>query len=162
MRHMGEPNAIQTSHLDRRVTRLLQSKRRSTRLALQILGVYVPRQVKIGADLRLPHCAAGLVVHWSTTIGDRVTLFNGVTLGRAEPWVGAMSLDNPSGGIDVEDDVIVGAGAVVLFRAGQTVTLGRGCIIGANAVVTQSVPPGEVWAGNPASRVSHRQTPLSR
>ena len=46
----------------------------------------------------------------------------------------------------VEDDVSIGAGAVIL----PGITLGKGCIIGAGAVVTKSIPPGEIVKGNPA------------
>ena len=49
----------------------------------------------------------------------------------------------------VEDDVSVGAGAVIL----PGVILGKGCVIGAGAVVTKDVPAGEVWVGNPASKL---------
>ena len=52
--------------------------------------------------------------------------------------------------------MIIGAGAKVLFRDGQWLTIGRGAVVGANAVVTRSVPPGEVWAGVPAKRVGQR------
>ena len=46
--------------------------------------------------------------------------------------------------------MIIGAGAVVLVSRG-TLTLGRGSIVGANAVLTRSTGPGEIWAGNPAT-----------
>ena len=46
----------------------------------------------------------------------------------------------------VEDDVTIGANATLL----PGITLGKGCRIGAGAVVTKSVPPGEIWVGNPA------------
>ena len=55
----------------------------------------------------------------------------------------------------VEDGAILGVGAVVLVSKG-TVTLGRGSIVGANSVLTRSTAPGEIWAGNPARRIRHR------
>jgi serine O-acetyltransferase len=36
------------------------------------------------------------------------------------------------------------------------VRIGRGAIIGANSVVTCSVPDGEIWAGIPARKVGVR------
>ncbi len=49
-------------------------------------------------------------------------------------------------GIQIEDNVWVGAGAKIL----DGVTIGSGAIIGANAVVTRSVAPGDRVAGVPA------------
>jgi serine O-acetyltransferase len=57
----------------------------------------------------------------------------------------------------IEDDVIIGAGAVVLFSRG-TLTVARGTIVGANAVLTRSTGENEIWAGVPARRVGVRKT----
>jgi len=52
----------------------------------------------------------------------------------------------------IEDDVWIGARAIIM--AG--VRIGRGSVIGANAVVTKDVPPYAIWAGNPAKEVKRR------
>ena len=52
----------------------------------------------------------------------------------------------------IEDDVWLGAGAIVL----PGVRLGRACVIGAGAVVTSDVPPEAVYAGVPATRIGDR------
>lgn len=51
-------------------------------------------------------------------------------------------------GCTIEDEVLVGMGAVIMDGA----VIGRNAIIGAGAIVTQNtvVPAGTVWAGNPA------------
>lgn len=60
--------------------------------------------------------------------------------------------------IVVEDDVWIGAGAIVL--AG--VTLGRGCVVGAGAVVTRSCPPYAILAGVPARVIGYRGEPAAQ
>ena len=57
----------------------------------------------------------------------------------------------------VEDDVSIGVSAVIL----PGVRLGRGCIVGAGAVVTRDVPPHVTVVGNPARplRVEHDEVP---
>ena len=60
----------------------------------------------------------------------------------------------PNAPIILEEDVWLGVNVVVL----KGVTLGRGCVIGAGAIVTKSVPPYEIWAGVPARKISSRQT----
>ena len=52
----------------------------------------------------------------------------------------------------IEDDVWLGAGVVVL----PGVRLGRGCVIGAGAVVTHDVPAEALFAGVPATRIGSR------
>jgi len=54
--------------------------------------------------------------------------------------------------IVVDDDVWIGAGAIVL----PGVHLGRGSIVGAGAVVTRSCAPGSVLAGSPARVIRSR------
>ena len=49
-------------------------------------------------------------------------------------------------GVVIDDDVWIGARAVIL----RGVHIGRGAIIGAGAVVTKSVPPYAIAVGNPA------------
>jgi serine O-acetyltransferase len=103
----------------------------------------------------MPHGAVGLVVHESTVIGRNVKLYQGVTLGRSDTHL-TEDQSSTGGGIIVGDDVVVGAGAVVLFRSGETIRIGDRAVIGANSLVLKSVPSGEIWAGNPARKVADR------
>lgn len=52
----------------------------------------------------------------------------------------------------IGDDVFVGINTIIM----KGVTIGDRAIIGAGSVVTKSVPPDEVWAGNPARKVGMR------
>lgn len=53
----------------------------------------------------------------------------------------------------IEDDVWIGSRVTIL----PGVIIGKGCIIGASAVVTKSMPPYSVVAGNPAIVVKNRK-----
>ena len=53
----------------------------------------------------------------------------------------------------IEDDVFIGMSSLIL----RGVHIGRGSVIGAGSVVTTSVPPGVICAGNPARVVRSLQ-----
>lgn len=63
-----------------------------------------------------------------------------------------------AGEIKVGDNVFIGMGALVL----PNVTIGSNCIIGANSVVTKSVPDGSIVAGNPARLIGNTADFLER
>ncbi|GAA3022183.1 hypothetical protein GCM10020229_67190 [Kitasatospora albolonga] len=126
--------------------------------ALALYGVEVPAPVEIGPGLKVYHRGFGTVLHPYTTLGADVTLYNGVTIGRADPWVpqerSAMER------VVLEDGVMVCAGAKIVCKRG-VLTVGAGTIVGANAVLTTSTGPNEIWAGAPARRIGLR-TPAPR
>ena len=120
---------------------------------LKTLGVEVPRAVQIGQDCLLVHGGFGTVIHPKTKIGNRVKIYPGVTLGRADIY--RPMEESRFEGIEVEDDVILCPGAKILCREG-ILHVRRGAVIGANAVLLQSVGENEIWAGIPAQRVGLR------
>jgi len=90
-------------------------------------------------------CAAEEIV-----IGDNVLCGSNVTIIDAD-WHGLdPSARRGSVGatsrVLIEDDVFLGLGTVVL----KGVTIGHGSVVGAGSVVTRSIPPLSVAAGNPA------------
>ncbi|MBF2063650.1 MAG: acyltransferase [Calothrix sp. C42_A2020_038] len=61
-------------------------------------------------------------------------------------------------GITIEDDCWLGAGVKVL----DGVTIGKGCVIGANSVVTKDIPPFSVAVGVPARVIKKRGAELDK
>jgi serine O-acetyltransferase len=122
-------------------------------LGLKALGAEIPLSVVIGDGFLLHHGGVGVVIHPKTVIGNRVGIYPGVTLGRAD--VHRPISDSRFAGLLVEDDVILGAGAKVLCSQG-TLRVGRGTIVGANAVLLESTGENEIWAGIPARKIGQR------
>ncbi len=69
-----------------------------------------------------------------------------------DPTCGIMTQGIIRKGIAIEDDCWLGTGVKVL----DGVTIGRGSVIGAGAVVTKSIPPYSVAVGVPAKVISRR------
>jgi serine O-acetyltransferase len=109
--------------------------------------------VEVGPGFELAHGGFGVVVHSHTSIGERVRVYPGVGIGRADIYQ-PMSLSHFEG-IIIEDDVVLSPGAKVLCKEG-VLRVSRGSVIGANAVLLQSTGEWEIWAGIPARRVGTR------
>jgi len=122
-------------------------------LTLKLLGVELPLSVPIGADLEIAHGGFGIVIHSKAKIGDRVKIYPGVTLGRTDIYKPAS--ESRFEGIVIADDVILSPGSKVLCKEG-ILCVGRGTIIGANAVLLESTGEWEIWAGIPAHKVGKR------
>lgn len=56
------------------------------------------------------------------------------------------------GEVHIEDEVFIGVNVVIC----NSVTIGKGAIIGAGSMVTKDIPPYQVWAGNPARYIKDR------
>jgi len=102
-------------------------------------GIDIHPGAEIGPSFFIDH-GTGVVIGETSIIGERVRLYQAVTLGaRHFPTdeSGALIKGNPRHPI-LEDDVVIYAGATILGR----VTIGRGSSIGGNVWLTRSVPPG--------------------
>jgi serine O-acetyltransferase len=106
-----------------------------------VTGIEIHPAATIGTDFFIDH-GSGVVIGETAEIGDRVTLFQGVTLGGTGFEVGKR---HPT----LEDDVTVGSGAKLL----GPVTIGRNSKVGANTVVIEDVPPETTVVGNPGHPV---------
>lgn len=93
----------------------------------------IPSVVPIGPGLYLPH-PNGIIINSMANIGGNVSVFHQVTIGE---WRGRAPA--------IGNDVAIFAGAKVFGG----VTVGDGCMIGANAVVTRDLPQASVAAPAP-------------
>ena len=111
-----------------------------TEYAHRYTGIDIHPGASIGPYFFIDH-GTGVVIGETTTIGEHVKLYQGVTLGAL-----SFELDddgNPVKGIkrhpDIGDRVVIYSGATIL--GGNTV-IGSDCVIGGNVWLTRSVPPG--------------------
>lgn len=147
--------------------RLLRASRmpligRAAYLGMKLLGVEFPRSTEIAGPVELAHGAVGLVVHHATRLGSHIILLPGVVIGRADSWIPPEQVAHLGGRVVIGDHVTLGAGAKVLFSAGQELVIAEGTIVGANAVLRESTGPYEIWAGIPARRVGMREGAAAR
>jgi serine O-acetyltransferase len=123
-------------------------------LFLKLLGSEIPLSVPIGSDFILEHGGFGVILHSCSVVGNRVKIYPGVTVGRADIY--RPTEKSKFEGIIIEDDVILCPGAKVLCKEG-VLRVSRGSVVGANAVLLQSTGENEIWAGVPARRVGMRE-----
>ncbi len=102
-------------------------------------GIDIHPGATIGRSFFIDH-GTGVVIGQTTVIGERVTLYQGVTLGALNFPRDAKGnvIRNAKRHPTIEDDVVIYAGATIL--GGNTI-IGRGSVIGGNVWLTESVPP---------------------
>jgi serine O-acetyltransferase len=120
---------------------------------LKVLGVEIPRSVVLGKNLEIAHGGFGLVIHSRTIVGNRVKIYPGVTIGRADIYIPADQSNFDY--VVIEDDVILSPGCKVLGKDG-ILKVGEGTVVGANSVLLESTGKWEIWAGSPAKKISER------
>ncbi len=98
-------------------------------------GIEIHPGATIGRRLVIDH-GMGVVVGETAEVGDDCIIFHGVTLG-------GVKFDPIKRHPTVGNRVLIGTGAKIL----GPINLGDGCRIGANAVVTKNVLPGQTIVG---------------
>jgi len=131
--------------------------RKPAYLLLKSLGVEIPLSVPIGTGFQLEHGGFGTVIHSRTVIGKDVKVYPGVTIGRADIYRPADQSNFE--GVEIGDEAILCPGARILAKDG-ILHVGRGTVIGANAVLLESTGEWEIWAGIPAHKVGEREKEL--
>lgn len=110
-------------------------------LTRAVTGVEIHPAAEIGRRFFIDH-GSGVVIGETASIGNCVTLYQGVTLGGTGFQPGKR---HPTLG----DNITVGSGAKLL----GPIAVGDGAKIGANTVVIEDVPPGATVVGNPGHPV---------
>jgi serine O-acetyltransferase len=110
-----------------------------TEHAHSVTGIDIHPGATIGSGFFIDH-GTGVVIGETTNIGNRVKLYQGVTLGAL-----SFAMDEEGRMIrgkkrhpTIEDDVVIYAGTTIL---GGSTVIGRGSVIGGNVWLTRSVPP---------------------
>jgi serine O-acetyltransferase len=113
-------------------------------------GIDIHPGATIGSPFFIDH-GTGIVIGETTRIGDSVRIYQGVTLGalsikrhKAAASTAGGKPVVPQRHPTIEDDVVIYANATIL--GGDTV-IGKGAVVGANAWITYSVPPGRRVGG---------------
>jgi serine acetyltransferase/thymidylate kinase len=162
---LAEAERAIVAHLETRTAQRLHlplstpKNPRATRLLLFFCRRHVPllsRLVRIvynsditcrlPAHVYMPH-PYGIVIHSQAAIGERVTILQQVAIGDKDHGQSVAPV--------IGNDVYIGAGARVL----GDVRIGDGVTIGANAIVTQDIPPGVTVVG--ANRIISAQSGTS-
>ena len=110
-----------------------------------LTGIEIHPGAKIGKFLFIDH-GMGVVIGETSTIGDSVTIYHGVTLGGISPSENSDSQKNIKRHPTIMNNVIIGSGAQVL----GPVTIGNNSKIGSNSVVTKDVDDNKSVVGIPA------------
>lgn len=118
-------------------------------------NIYVGDNVNLGINPIMLCELSKIVIGNGVMFGPEVVVVGG---GHNIHTIGRYMIDvsektgNEDLGVVIEDDVWIGARAIVL----RGVNVGRGSIVGAGAVVNKSVPPYSIVGGNPARVVGFR------
>ena len=126
-----------------------------TEFAHEKTGIDIHAGATIGEYFFIDH-GTGIVIGETTTIGDRVKLYQGVTLGAK-----SFELDengNPVKGIkrhpDIGNNVVIYANATIL---GGDTKIGDGAIIGGNVWITESIEPDTVVYYGKAEHIKRKR-----
>ena len=86
-------------------------------------------------------------------IGNHVDIASEVLIYTDEHNINSSDFGNSFAPVTIKDYVFIGPRAIIL----PGVTIGRGAVVAAGAVVTKDIPDFEIWGGIPAKKISERQ-----
>lgn len=112
-----------------------------------LLGIQIPLGTVIGKGLIIKHYS-NIVVNRNAIIGEKCTMFHGVTIG--------MEFCGKRKGFPIiGDNVILFPGSKII----GSVKIGNNVVIGSNAVIVTDVPDNSIVAGVPGKVISNNVNP---
>ncbi len=125
---------------------------------LPLRGHHRYKLVKLGGVNIKGRCWIYKNVYFDSVAPELITIEKGVTITQGTTIL-THYLD-PSqpgrhyrrGEVHIEEDAFVGCNVTIC----NSVTIGKGSIVGAGSVVTKDIPPYQCWAGNPAHYIKDR------
>jgi serine O-acetyltransferase len=122
-----------------------------TEHAHSITGIDIHPKATIGSEFFIDH-GTGIVIGETSVIGNRVRIYQGVTIGALSV---SKELASTKRHPTIENDVIIYAGGTIL---GGNTTIGHDSIIGGNVWLTENVPPFSVVYHQPQINVMDRNS----
>lgn len=113
---------------------------------------FAPDKIKIGYDTIIGKNSF-LDGRGQLTIGNHVDIASDVLIYTNQHNVNSPSFGNQYGPVVIKDYVFIGPRAIIL----PNVTIGRGAVVAAGAVVTKDIPDQQIWGGVPAKKISDRK-----
>lgn len=111
-----------------------------------------PKNIRIGKDTIVgDHCF--LDGRAPLTIGDHVGIASQVLIYNDEHDINSDDYGNSFGPVTIKDYVFIGPRSIIL----PGVTIGKGAVVAAGAIVTKDIPDFEIWGGVPAKKISDRK-----
>ncbi|MBR4952420.1 MAG: acyltransferase [Alistipes sp.] len=97
-------------------------------------------------------------VYFDSVAPDLITIEKGVTITQGTTILTHFLDSNQKGrhyrlgNVHIEEGAFIGCNTIIC----NSITIGKGAIVGAGSVVTKSIPPYQVWGGNPAHYIKDR------
>ena len=123
-------------------------------------NVHIGDNVVVGCGCSFVSTIANIRIHDNCIFGPEVVIYSGDhqtnAIGRHICEIG----DSDKADCGLDSDVVIESGCWIGTRAIilKGVTIGRGSVVGAGAIVTKSIPPYSIYVGVPAARIKERFT----
>lgn len=124
-------------------------------------GIFTYENIEIGSDVYIGANAVFQSSFGKIVIRDHVMFGPGVHIHGGNHKINEVGKllkhttekqPGDDGTVLIEEDCWIGANAIIL----SNVTIGKGSVIGAGAIVTKSIPPYSVYTGSPSMKLRNR------